>query len=316
VGLSTPGKILGRFISSGGPLREWAAPAPLHTDDNALLEFSAPRHLYRGQSIQIAKALFERHHSPFGHILIANAEDPQHEAVQAQAASVSRARHLLIEAQELRQQRQYAPTLRALLQAYQLDPGDPQIYHQLVYLRQLIKTKAPESARSLVFQPLLAKIDTLRVPTIGSPKGSTMADLVRMLEAQAKQALQRQQWALATDYLTEASTLEPDNTEVIRRLALALAQAGYIGEATRQLDTFLARHPANGHLNYLRAQLAAQADDLDTALARLEAALDSGQIPIEQVNADKALDPIRNQRRFQALQDRYMRDRSKTPRSR
>ena len=57
--------MLGRFIASGNELRDWASGSPINTDDNALLEFSAPRNMYRGQELVLAQALNDLRRSPF-----------------------------------------------------------------------------------------------------------------------------------------------------------------------------------------------------------------------------------------------------------
>jgi hypothetical protein len=43
MGAYQPAQILGHFIAADESLQRWAANTPVHTDDNALLEFSAPR---------------------------------------------------------------------------------------------------------------------------------------------------------------------------------------------------------------------------------------------------------------------------------
>ncbi|UCG32924.1 MAG: fused MFS/spermidine synthase [Phycisphaerales bacterium] len=305
IGLGTPAKVLGRLIVSGNVLREWAATAPVHTDDNALLEFSAPRQLYAQENTEIARALFARQRSPFEQDLVPAPENPAHQALQEETADVSRARKLRLVALEHQKQGRYARALDALLQAYRLDPGDPQVYYLLLDIRRQLEAQAPDAARSLALQPQLEAIDELPVPTVAAPKGYTLLQISQMLQTQATAAGRRQQWSLAAGYLSEAFDLEPDSGVVARRLGFALTKSGRPNDAAGLLDTFLYHHPTESAVSYLRAELAVQMGDFDTALTRLETVLRSGRITVGRLNADKALDPLRSDPRFQALLELY-----------
>ena len=48
--------MLGMFIAAGEGIRRWAAPAPLNTDDNAFIEFRAPRAFQALNSVDLAVA--------------------------------------------------------------------------------------------------------------------------------------------------------------------------------------------------------------------------------------------------------------------
>jgi hypothetical protein len=76
-------------------------------------------------------------------------------------------------------------------------------------------------------------------------------------------------------------------------------------EAARHLDAFLERAPGAGRVNHLRAAVAAQLADFDTALLRTEAALRSGEVAAETFRKDPTMSPLRTDSRFRELLRRY-----------
>ena len=125
------GHVLGRFISSGQPLRDFAAGTEINTDDNALLEFSAPKTIDIHAADLITADLIPHLRSPFDEIVARPESEPLHWEIQETVANLLSARTMLDEAW-LACERQESTCFSLLLEAYRLDPTSVFIFKMIM----------------------------------------------------------------------------------------------------------------------------------------------------------------------------------------
>jgi spermidine synthase len=301
VSVRRPADVLSRYVASDQTLREWVALAPIHTDDNALLEFSAPRQMFIAHRT-IAAALYLLQRSPVTDLVRDPATVPA-EFVRELENAVA-ARWVRIRGDELMEREDVAGALRLLLDTYATCPHNAQLYRFIMYSHDGITDSLRK--RQIPAQPevaaLLERIAQLPPPRGFAPlTGATLAQLATTQRGLAQAAAQRGQWPAAVALLREAHDLQPEDTEVTRALANALGQVGQLPDAARILDDLLARRPEDGAANYLRAVIAAHSGDPATALQRLEQALQWGAVSAAQLASDPNLEPLHADPRFQAL---------------
>jgi spermidine synthase len=302
VSIRQPADVLARYITSDTPLREWVQAAPVHTDDNALLEFSAPRHMYDAQH-QIAQALLPLQRSVLDDLVRDPTLPPN---VEAEVVNAVNARTAPARAEALANgpgagTAEGLAALQLLLDAYARCPYDAQLFQYLVASRRNLRV-APTAAADPQVAGLLARFDRVQPPPPGAPvKGATLPEIAAMQRAVAQGAGQRGQWASAVSLLEEARDLEPENLDTARALADALGRTGRTAEAAGLLDDLLQRRPEDGAARYARAVLAVQAKDFETALRHLAAGLKWGALKPERLATDEALKPLRDDPRFQEL---------------
>ncbi len=305
--LRQPADILGRYITGDQPLREWAQAAPVHTDDNALLEFSAPRHMYASDRA-IAYALFPLQR-PVLSDLVSDVTLPP--GLNEELAAVVASRWATLRAQALADGQDWAGALRLLADSFRGSPQNIELYTFLMSSRRNMQS-APRLAGNAEIGALLAQIAQLPPPLLLAPlTGAALTEIAARLRSVAQGAAQRGQWPDAVSLLSEARDLEPDNLDTARLLADALARVGRLGEAAGLLDEILQRRPNDGAASYARAVLAVQANDFETALRQLESALKWGALTPEALAKDDALQALRDDARFQELLRRSRTDQPK-----
>jgi spermidine synthase len=302
VSIRWPADVLGRYVTSDEPLREWVRDAPVHTDDNALLEFSAPRHMYESQG-KIAQALLPLQRPVLDDLLTDPVLPP---GLAAQVDTVVAARLAPTRAQALLPGgvgplANHVAALQTLIDAYVHCPYDAQLFQFVTISRKNYQAQ-PELANNPQIAPLLARLGQVRPPPPGAPvNGASLLEIATALCNAAQGAIQRSQWRDAASLLYEAHDLDPDNQETTRQLADALARVGRAPEAATLLDEVLQRRPDDGGASRARAILAVQANDHATALRVLEAALKWGSLTREKLATDEAFGALRGDGRFQAL---------------
>lgn len=305
IGIVNVAMVLGRFISSGEPVRQWASTAPIHTDDNALLEFSAPRSLYRPETLSILKELYSIARLPFDEIVTLSARNEMHQRLRERAADSQQGHKLWIRGLEAAENREPVAALRNFLDAYQLDTGDYALHHQLLEYRRTLLERDSSQVVTPELMGMLDQIDLVRQPTVTALVGDVaFTELAEALYARAYRAWREGLWSVAADYLAEAHDLDPDKEAIVVRLAFAMARLNRPEDAIRYLEPFLERHPTAGEANHIRAALAAQANDSETALGRIRTALAAGVAP-ETLREDRLLAPLRSDPRFEELLSRY-----------
>jgi len=228
--------VLGRFVAAGEAVRRWAGPGVLHRDDNALLEFSAPRQLYQDESIPIAEALFATGGSPFGEVMRADPDSEADRELVERVRRVAEARVLRWRSYTLADSR---AELETLLEAAKLDPGNPEINEALLGAKRGIERDSPALARQPEIARLLDELRWMR-RNIRTPKtGASLPDIAGTLRMLASEAEDAGAWPLAADYLSEALELTPGDAALIEQLAVDLARAGQIERAIRELEKAL-----------------------------------------------------------------------------
>ncbi len=305
VSMRWPADILGRYITSDAPFREWVQGAPVHTDDNALLEFSAPRHMYESQG-KIAQALLPLQRPVLDDLLADPVLPPglaaQVDTVVAARLAPTRAQALLV-GQTVSVPNVVA-ALQLLLEAYARCPYDAQLFQFVTVSRRNfdVDPELARVARDPQIPPLLAQLAQIPLPPPGARiTGTSLLEIATDLRKAAQGPIQRNQWGAAVGLLYEAHDLDPENQDTTRQLADALARVGRAPEAAALLDEVLQRRPGDGAASYARAILAVQAGDNATALRVLEAAVKWGSLTAEKLATDEALSALRTDPRFQAL---------------
>jgi tetratricopeptide (TPR) repeat protein len=235
IGVSHVGQLLGSFITADEPLRQWAAGAPLHTDDNALLEFSAPWSMRHYENVAIAGNLYGRQATVFESRVQAATDEGLFESVAARTAETVQARMLRAAALVSRKRGDFPAALNHLLQAFESAPSDPLVHATLREFRS--PGPAPpadafaESSQRLTTE-MLAHLPTLMTaPVRGLSLDEITSDLQALARAQAKQG----SWDLATFYLRPAYDATPKDGAITLKYAEALLRANDPAEAVRVL---------------------------------------------------------------------------------
>lgn len=239
IGMGRIESILGRFLASTENLREWAGPGVLHTDDNAIMEFSAPRHLYNDEEVQIMTSLLRVQESPFESVIVASGSDARHAQIQGRTASIIESRKERIRAFALRTERPYEG-IKHLVRAYRHNPADIKVYEALMNVnRSMPRTHVffTESEEGVAIRKVL---DNLREPTLAHVRGWPLRRIAGYLRSKANRVAQDgQKWEIAADYLMEADELAPDDGDILLDLAAALVRAGRMDEALQRLEAGL-----------------------------------------------------------------------------
>ena len=301
IGVERPAHLLGRYATTGDRLRELVSDAPIHTDDNALLEFSAPRYLYIQQSDSIAVALDRLQGSIFDD-LVSDATPPT-PLLRRETESVVAARRALFEAkQRFPAVEQQADALRYLLDVYRESPFDVNLYEALRGAAESMPTQPPSVGA------LKHEIETIQQPLFVPPAGATLADVVRFHVIRGADAMTRGHWGDAAFDLLEARRFQPEHPQVQALLGRVLMRAGAVPEVRERLDRMLSEHPTDPLANYVAAAVACQSGDLELMYKHLDAALATGQINPTDVIKDPKLDGCKDDPRFAALVEQYRRD--------
>jgi spermidine synthase len=262
-----PARVLARFLAAGEPLRAWASAAPVHTDDNALLEFSAPRFVYRGEARSIARRLNEIQASLFDGTVIARDGDPAHEAFRKRLADAQKARRLFEEAQTSGSDGDAPALLRLLVDAYRLDPGRLDVYVALIETAAAIVRQQGAIPGSPRLVSLIEEVNTSPEPTLAPPRARTLADVAAHNLARADRDFRAQRWKRAAAYLAEA----------------------------RELD------PRNARVQILSAAVLVHLDRSEEALWLMREAVADGHVDPQQLYDEELLVPVRGDPRFSAL---------------
>ena len=288
LGIQRPAQLLGKYIVSDDALRSWAVTAPIHTDDNALLEFSAPLSLYRGTAHDITQEFYRLQLSVLDELV--SGSPPPSTTWQAEVANVLTARRIRVRAGEAIHQKRQTAGLRLLLEGYRYNPRDQDIQQYLRETPAALREKFPE-------------LKQLRFPVIAPVRGATLAQIASMHRQRAIEAVRTGQTAVAIDNLRQASSLEPDNLKIKLALAEMLVHGGPedMAEAETILDSLPPESADTGRANYIRAILTVRRGDFDFALELLEKTMKSGQVPLSTITQNKVFTPISDDPRFKAL---------------
>lgn len=285
-GMRDLGALLGTFVSSGKTLRDWAAPASLHTDDNARLEFSAPRNLYRREALALATQLDGLQTSPLDGVIDAGNGDARSEQLRTRVTDAIDARRALTRAFAQWRDGKQREAITSLVQSYERDIGNPAVYETL---QRLIAIYESRPARDAGLDEHIRRARQVPAPIVIPPRGTDAATLARSMFRQSQQS---NFLPGVLVYLADAHELSPDDGLIAGSLVLATMKAGRAQDAQRIASAYLAHHPADGWGNYAAAVLASQRGDVNNAKMAIERALRSGVLNAEQLASDPLLQPI------------------------
>ncbi|HOM50411.1 MAG TPA: fused MFS/spermidine synthase [Phycisphaerae bacterium] len=280
--------VLGTFVSGGAALREWASSAPLHTDDNLRLEFSAPRHLYTpGASLNAELTALTS--SPFDEMVVLASDEPRIQYLKARTDAVLAAHAALVRASQEWRDGKRVEALDRLIRAYEQDLGNRVLYDSMWQYVSSLEAKPLSGGDAL--QECIARFRRLPPPIHVSLRGESLAQIAQTLFRSGRRS-QRTFLPGALVYLTEAHDISPQDGAIAAALSMAWVQAGNVRQAEQILGRFLQSHPEDGWANYGAAVLAVQRGSLDEAIALARRALASGTITPSQLASDPKLDPL------------------------
>lgn len=289
VGVARIEQVLGRFIAGDSELRAWAAAAPVNTDDNARLEFSAPRNIYRSEQMQIATELFALQQSVFDRWLVADPQRPDHQTIVRRTLDVVRSRTARVQSYRRWEAGDVAGSLEDIFEAYALNPGDFDIFRRLVELCELARARQGDAGRpDARIAALIARMDTLRRPILARNTGASLEEIAASLVSFSENARHSGKLEVAADYLAEAHGLLPDHADILMTLADVLAAQARFDAAAAVLDPWLAARPNDAQAALRRARVSARQGDPETAIAHLRIALAGGAITPDGVRQDDA----------------------------
>ncbi len=230
IGLHRPAHLLGRYIASGEKLRAWVGNAPINTDDNARLEFSAPRNLFAGQ-FGLVEALYPLQQPGLSGLFADSTQADSHPRLGDEIATVVAARWAPIRVNQLLSQGKAEIGLKFLLDAYRADPTNSVLYSTLTPLRDQLLKAGDGSTAGPNASPLLDRLRLVEPPVTTPRRNATRPEIVRALRAWAAQSMDWGFWDAAAEHLVEALALEPENREIRLALIDALERAGRNAQA-------------------------------------------------------------------------------------
>lgn len=295
------GHVLARYVTSGDGLRRWVESAPLHTDDHARLEFSAPRHIYSEQTHRISALLFAMRRPPFEEAFRPSADPWRMRTIDRHVQSASEAYRIYFEAADAAAREDVVSVFEKLVAAYARYPESLELYMTVGDQRHRLLQQMPAFARSAEGRRLLGELEAVRPIVHPAKRGASSRQIAEMFVRFAAETSEKGHWDWAVSYLENALNYAPDDDLIRALLPVAMARAGRIDEAIAWVDDWRTRSPGNRHATYVRARLAAHAGDVATALDQLEAAMRQGEVTPAMLEADPMLEPLRRDPRYRKL---------------
>lgn len=230
VSLFDLGSILGNYVTGGPPLRRWVADAPIHTDDNALLEFRAPWDLYTRSHVEISRALLAIQHSPLDHVIhtaatpkaVGSSDPAWLERIQSRIESTLHARRMRVAGSWQWEHESELEGIETLIAGYNVDPGNFLIYQLLMFHSGELETIAQTRPSAATW---VKKIDSLPPPPMVPSGGVPREQMAGMIKALTSEAIRNAHWSIAAAYLAEADRLTPGDPEIAEMLATVAAEA-------------------------------------------------------------------------------------------
>jgi hypothetical protein len=294
IAVDRPEALLGHFVAADEPLRRLVASAPVHTDDNALLEFSAPRHLYASEGAEIGTELMAIQEPVSARLITTDGRALAPEFVRAVDAVVDsrwapvrcRARY----GEDLRNE-----GVMFLIDAARRDPTN-------LGLRELLGglvAGSPRNDPSTI--PVWRALQELPAPLVAPRVGATPELAADLLRRRAADHRARRAYVDALRDLDDARQLAPADPNVPADYKLTLLLAEHNPELAAALQLRLAQTPPDGLAHYVAAVLAARRNDATAVLAELRVALDSGATTAAEIGGDAAFAALRDNAEFKAL---------------
>ncbi|MFQ5481170.1 MAG: fused MFS/spermidine synthase [Nitrospinaceae bacterium] len=273
LGISSVRDLMGLLIMDEGGLRRFSQGAPVHTDDNSLLEFSAPEYIYKDERDVIVRELTPYFEARPQLITFAATDAKEQTRVLAEVASLERTEsqvrgikqqaridQRLEEARSLFEQGAYARTLQLYQEILRLDPDHVLAYYNLGNVYRTLKQSAKAERaylKTLEINPYYAfgalavarfhlatgrpglAVDILKKTSAWLPEDAetrTVLGLALNLDKKPQAALR--QWRLAV-------RLDPGYLEAHYFLGIAQA-AKAPAKARNHLETYLGLAAARG----------------------------------------------------------------------
>jgi hypothetical protein len=211
----------------------------INTDDNAALEFAAPRAMYQRDDFGLALGLYEAGTSPFDRILRWSADDDADVRLRDRTRLLMGAREAYSMGMSLAIVGETVESMRILVQSYRDDPANTHLYRVLQKAQQGIRQRGIPPRMAAELEPVLREVDTLVPPPmqqepLRSPE--EVCDVLRRL-ARAQVAAGRMDWA--AEYLSTAREYSPQDPDLVIELAASLVQAGRVDGARDVLSASL-----------------------------------------------------------------------------
>ncbi len=220
IGLYRPAQILGRFIAADGRLREWAAGAPVHTDDNALLEFSAPRYLFAGEFGQLAASFLQMLMPVQAYLDTPDAA--AREQISAEIERVVFGQTAYARGAHARPGEDPGPALRRLVEAFRADRSNLELSTAIDRARVALQAGGTNPAMRELAKLLSSVAPTLVTP----PRGVALEDVAQKRRLRADTYRQAGDRAGEIEELAEALRLLPGDEATARALATAYQETG------------------------------------------------------------------------------------------
>jgi spermidine synthase len=290
ISIREPADVLGRYIADRSKLVPWSEGAALHTDDNSLLEFSAPRYLYAHEGDLIMAELAKLQSSVWVDVIMPG-DVPS--ALRNETNDVVRGRWAYLVAQLNAARNDYAGSLKALLDGFSLDPSSVDLYRTVKKAAKELSEKFPDRTQHPEIQALLQRIDHIPPPIVSTPQGGTLDAICAYFIAAAREAGRAGDWETAARHFEDAHRIRPDLPDVTHEFAAVLRRAGQYKRAAHMLDGYLQRNPDDGFAHYIRVTVAVDMDDVDAACRHLKHALVLEAVLPAEVERDSGVAALR-----------------------
>jgi spermidine synthase len=254
-----------RRVLMVGNVAEYAKGAILHTDDNALLEFAAPRGMYRSQAeVWIAESVNAHRQVDLSFLEADPAQRDRIARLETALEPLAKAQSLGAKAIGLYSRGQYEEAFAAAGEAARLDPSGPEI----------LNAKGKSIIGWAMDIPDPAAAETVRKRVV-----SLAPNLLTLFQKQAAAFEEMGQWADAVDVLCFAAFLQPKNLGVIDRLAWLQATSPQAsarnGREAVERSHYCCQESNRQHPGYLKTLAAAHAENgnFEGAVRQAEEAL-------------------------------------------
>lgn len=262
VSLGRADRLLAHYVTGDAALRRWAASAPVHTDDNALLEFSSPQFVYAGEPLLIAGEVLALRSDVFADLVDAPAWKPETQDLKERIAKLHASRNVRHEADvKVAAGADLALVLEDLVAAARSVPGSYADYSDVVRVRQQLENSLSTAP---AIRAAIDRAAAVPFPTVTDRTGRTLHTLTDTLNKLAAEAASRRDWPTALHYLSEIEDAAPDF----------------------------------GPSRLLRLEILAQTGRTEEAFAMLRDEVSSGRIPASVLQQPQALRSMRNDPRF------------------
>lgn len=262
IGVSSVYDLLGTFIATFDGLAAFIPPGtPVHTDDRAQLEFSAPKNLYRDFTlVHLTKILGV--HQPILPLLAGMPAGEMGATVGRAVAEGAAARHFFLQGVLQARSGERRGAIESLRQAHRLSPGESNIAETLAeYL-------AEEGEARAAAGDIDGAIALHREAMGAAPKDARFAYYYGM-------ALGVKDANAAVQILGEAVRVDPKLREARSGLASVLAAAGRQREARFQLGLLIDERPDDDAVLCMRGDVSAMEGDFASAMSDFLRALDA-----------------------------------------